>query len=63
MQEFYKGKIFCAQRKNNLSDRNLENAFNISGEVHDYNNQIEAAYLLGKNFDERTEYSKAETWA
>lgn len=62
VQEFYKGKIFCAQGKYNLSDRNLENAFNISGEVHDYNNQIEAAYLLGKNFDERTEYSKAETW-
>jgi len=62
LQELYWGKIFAAQNKKELSIRKFNNAFQLSGSVHDFNNQIEAAYLLGLSFEENNDFTNAEKW-
>ena len=56
LQELYWGKIYEAQNKIDLSVEKYLAAFQISGSVHDYNNQIEAAYLLGQNYEKEQQY-------
>lgn len=62
VQELYKGKVYYAQGKYDVSRKCFEKAFELSESIHDYSNQIEAAYLLGKSFDDKGDYSKAENW-
>ena len=62
LQELYYGKIFEAQNKIDQSIEKYLTAFQISGSVHDYNNQNEAAYLLGQNYEESSDLGKAEKW-
>ncbi len=62
LKELYWGKIYSAQSKKELSVQKFKNAFQLSGSVHDFNNQIEAAYLLGKYFEEINDFSNAEKW-
>jgi len=62
VQELYKGKVYRVQDDFVSSSKSFENAFTMSESVNDYANQIEAAYLLGKNYDEQGKLSEAETW-
>ncbi len=62
LKELYWGKIYSAQNKKELSIQKFENAFQLSGNVHDFNNQIEAAYLLGMYFEENNDVTNAEKW-
>ena len=62
LQELYYGKIYEAQNKIDLSVEKYLAAFQISGSVHDYNNQIEAAYLLGQNYEKERNTNEAEKW-
>jgi CHAT domain-containing protein len=62
LQELYLGKIFQAQIKGNLAITKFKNAFNLSGTASDYNNQVEAAYLLGLIYDEDFDVIQAEKW-
>ncbi|HEY6435430.1 MAG TPA: CHAT domain-containing protein, partial [Ignavibacteriaceae bacterium] len=62
LQELYLGKIYSAQNKKELSIQKFKNAFQLSGSVHDFNNQIEAAYLLGEYFEEISDFANAEKW-
>ena len=62
LQELYLGKIFQAQIKENLAITKFKNAFNLSGTASDYNNQVEAAYLLGFIYDEDNDVIQAERW-
>jgi CHAT domain-containing protein/lipopolysaccharide biosynthesis regulator YciM len=62
VQELYKGKVYYAEENLDLSGISYDNAFKLSGSVNDYSNQIEAAYLLGKNFEEKSDYTSAENW-
>ena len=61
LQELYLGKIYEAQNKIDKSIDKYLTAFQLSGRVHDYNNQIEAAYLLGQNY-EKSDPAKSEKW-
>jgi tetratricopeptide (TPR) repeat protein len=61
LQELYLGKIYEAQNKIDKSIEKFQTAFQLSGRVHDYNNQIEAAYLLGQNY-EKGDPAKSEKW-
>lgn len=61
LQELYLGKIYEAQNKIDLSIEKYQTAFQLGGEVHDYNNQIEAAYLLGQNY-EKSDPAQSEKW-
>ena len=61
LQELYFGKIYEAQNKVDKSIEKYLTAFQLSGSVHDYNNQIEAAYLLGRNYEKKN-HSKSEEW-
>ena len=61
LQELYVGKIYEAQYQVEKSIEKYLNAFQLSGRAHDYSNQIEAAYLLGRNF-EKSNPSKSEEW-
>ncbi|MCK7520664.1 MAG: hypothetical protein MZV64_24695 [Ignavibacteriales bacterium] len=56
----YYGKIYEAQNKIDLSVEKYLAAFQISGSVNEYNNQIEAAYLLGQNYEKERNTSEAE---
>ncbi|MBE0572854.1 MAG: CHAT domain-containing protein [Ignavibacteriaceae bacterium] len=60
LQELYLGKIYEAKNKIELSVEKYLAAFQISGSVHDYNNQIEAAYLLGQNYEKENSTNEAE---
>lgn len=62
VQELYKGMIYSAQGDLVNSTKNFENAFKMSESVNDFSNQVEAAYLLGKNYDEKGNSSEAEKW-
>lgn len=61
LQELYLGKIYEAQNKIDKSIEKYQTAFQLSGRAHDYNNQIEAAYLLGQNY-EKSDPAKSEKW-
>lgn len=62
VHELYKGQVYRAQGDIAISSRHFENAFKMSESVHDYDNQIEAAYMLGKNYNDQGKLSEAETW-
>ena len=62
VQELYKGKVYRGQGDIVKSNKYFENAFKLSESVYDYSNQIQAAYLLGKNFGEKDRFSEAEFW-
>lgn len=62
VQDLYLGQIYEAQNKIDQSIEKCLTAFQLSGSVHDYNNQIEAAYLLGRNFEKSSDVGKAENW-
>ncbi len=57
----YYGKIYETQNEFDRSIEKYSNAFQLSGDVHDYNNQVEAAYMLGRNY-ESNDPAKAEEW-
>jgi len=61
VQDLYYGKIYEAQNNVEKSIEKYLNAFQLSGRAHDYGNQIEAAYLLGRFF-EKSYPSKSEEW-
>jgi len=62
LQELYWGKIYEAQNKIDLSSEKFQSAFQLSRSVNDYNNQIEAAYLLGQNYEKESNTNEAEKW-
>ena len=62
VQQLYLGKIYIAQNKKELSVQKFKNAFQLSESVHDFNNQIEAAYLLGLYFGENSDFTNSEKW-
>jgi CHAT domain-containing protein/tetratricopeptide (TPR) repeat protein len=62
MQELYFGKIYHAQGRKAASVTKYRNAFELSRSANDFNNQIDAAYLLGLIFEENYESGKAEQW-
>lgn len=62
LQELYLGKIYKAQNKENLAITKFKNAFSLSGTASDYNNQVEAAYMLGLIYEEDSNVMQAENW-
>ena len=62
LQNLYWGKIYAAQDRRELSIEKFKNAFRLSGSVFDFNNQIEAAYLLGSYFEKNSDFANAEKW-
>ncbi len=62
LQKLYLGKIFNVQNNFDKAIENYQSAFQLSGNTHDYNNQIEAAYLVGKSFEENNDHINAEKW-
>jgi CHAT domain-containing protein/Tfp pilus assembly protein PilF len=62
LQELYWGKIYGAQNKIDQASEQFQSAFQLSRSVNDYNNQIEAAYLLGQNYEKESNTAEAEKW-
>lgn len=62
LQDLYFGKIYSATDKIKLAATKLLNAYELSESVKDYNTQIEACYLLGKNFEAIGDIVNAENW-
>lgn len=62
LQELYLGKIYQARNKKDQAITKFKKAFNLSGTVSDYNNQVEAAYLVGLIYDEDFDFIQAEEW-
>jgi len=61
-QDLYWGKIYGALKNYNQAISSFKNAFGLSKDANDYNNQIEAAYYLAKCFEIVEQNSEAEKW-
>lgn len=62
LQELYLGKVYQALNMKDLAITKFSNAFNLSGRASDYNNQVEAAYMLGMIYEEDRNVIQAENW-
>ena len=62
LQDLYRGKIYSATNKFKQAEAKLLKAVELSESVKDHNTQIEACYLLGKNFEAMDDMIKAESW-
>ena len=62
LQELYLGKIFQAENKNEKAFKKFGNSFELSRSVGDFNTQIEAGYLIAKNYEQNNKADKAEDW-
>lgn len=62
LQELYLGKVYQALNKKDLAITKFSNAFNLSVRASDYNNQVEAAYMLGLIYEEDSNVMQAENW-
>ena len=61
-QDLYWGKIYSELKNYNRAISSFKNAFELSKETNDFNNQIEAAYYLAKCFEKVNQNSEAEKW-
>jgi CHAT domain-containing protein/Flp pilus assembly protein TadD len=61
-QDLYWGKIYSELKNYNQAISSFKNAFELSKETNDFNNQIEASYCLAKCLENVNQNSEAEKW-
>ena len=61
-QDLYWGIIYTAIKNYSEAVLKLKNSFQLSEVANDFNNQIEAAYYLGKCYESIGQFSNAENW-